>query len=259
MDKKSLTIKGYSVGIILLFVGIACSFVVHGDNTTGVVPVFDAETTQNNMGIPSYRPFFFDWGVDQKNIQDCGLGISLFPPQAHAQSFTPTKEKLTAVSLCLIKGIAPPDPLNITVSIRGNLAGPDLATKTIRTSDVTIKKSRTWVLFDFEDITVTPEVSYYIICSVDAGDASHAYCWMFANNDTYSRGAAWFQEDGNGSWVQEPTNAFHIMDFSFKTYFRKPFGSEVKNNVSLFASRFLWAGILHKSLRILSLTPSRNI
>lgn len=260
MPKKSLRLKGYSVGIVLLFVGLSCSFVVYGENATGIVPVFGVNPIQKNTRIPSNRPFIFDWGVDQKNIQNSGWGISLFPPQAYAQSFKPTKEKLTAVSLCLVKGIAPPDPVHITVSIRENLTGPNLASKTISTSDVTIKKSSTWILFDFEDIMVTPEVTYYIVCSADAGDASHAYYWIFADNDSYSRGCAWFQEYENGSWAKEPTNVFHIMDFCFKTYFRKPLEGTTATNIVLSLShQFLWAGVLNKASRILSLTPSRDI
>ncbi len=248
MEVKMKPLMGswLSIGIILLFIGTACSFVVFGNTTKDIGPFSSATLAQKKTGIPSHRPFIFDWGVDQKNIQDSGWGISLFPPQSYAQSFKPTKEKLTAVSLCFIKGIAPPDPVQITVSIRENLTGLNLASKTVSTGDITIAKSRTWVLFDFEDIAVTPEGTYYIVCSADAGDVSHAYCWIFADNDSYSRGSAWFQEYENGSWVNEPMNIFHIMDFCFKTYFRKPLeGTTAIKTIPLLPHRFLWAGDLH--------------
>jgi hypothetical protein len=239
--------KWLAIGSVLLFIGTACSFVVLGNTTKDVDPFYSMTLTMKGTGTPSRHPFIFEWGVDQKNIQDSGWGISLFPPQGYAQSFTPTKEKLTAVSLCLVRGIAPPDPVNITVSIRENLTGVDLASKTIRTSEVTIKKSRTWVLFDFEDISLIPEITYYIVCSADAGNVSHAYCWVFADNDTYFRGNAWFQENENSSWIKEPTNVFHIMDFCFKTYFRKPLeGTTAKNSVLLQHHRFFWTGDLHR-------------
>jgi PKD repeat protein len=180
------------------------------------------------------KPTVFEWGVDQKNTQNSGLGITLHPPEANAQSFAPTKEKLTAVSLYLFKGITPPEPVHITVSIRDKLTGPDLVTQTINTSVVTITKSGDWVLFDFEDLSVTPGNTYYIVCSVDAGSPSNAYCWLFANNDTYSRGEAWFQSDENDSWVHWPSGSMYPVDFCFKTYFRKPLDSSIlKNNEHL--------------------------
>jgi hypothetical protein len=165
--------------MILLVLGslsnvVGCQTDIREDNnsTSGVITdlaiLYGADGTENNKKIISYEPIIFDWGVDQKNTQHSGFGITLHPPQSHAQSFTPTKDKLTAVSLYLFKGITPPEPVHITVSIRDNLTGSNLVTKTINTSVVTITKSPQWVLFDFEDISITPEITYYIVCSVDA-------------------------------------------------------------------------------------------
>ncbi len=183
----------------------------------------------------SFEPILFDWGVDQKNIETSGYGITLHPPQAHAQGFRPTKDKLTAVSLLLFKGILPPDPVHITVSIREYLNGADLVTMTINTSVVSISKSRQWVLFDFEDVSVVPEKMYYIVCSADAGDVSHAYCWMFAETDTYARGEAFCKPNATENWMRWPNGSEYPVDFCFKTYFRKPLdGFGLLRNENLF-------------------------
>jgi hypothetical protein len=188
----------------------------------------------NNIRLNSepYEPAPFEWWrVDQKQTTQGGYGITLIPPETNAQSFTPTKDKLTAVSLYLFGAGTPPDKVNITVSIRDNLTGSDLATKTIDTSVVPIT-SATWILFDFEDISVTPESKYFIVCSGDAGNANNAYCWLFSSEDLYARGEAWHKATVGSSWIQWPSGSTSPADFCFKTYFRNPLdvSSTPKNN-----------------------------
>ena len=185
-----------------------------------------------------YEPTLFDWlCVDQKQTHQDTYGIELRPPFTCAQSFTPTKDKLTAVSLYIFKHDIPPDSVHITVSIRDNLTGLDLATKTVNTSVVTIKY--TWVLFDFEDISITPGNTYFIVCSGDAGDEPNVYCWFFSDNDTYTRGEAWYKVNQIANWttlIQAGWGA----DFCFKTYFRKPLDKSVAiNNENLVNQWFL--------------------
>ncbi len=186
-----------------------------------------------NNKIETYQPVdfnwgMFNWGVDQKQTKTDRYGITLYPPDTNAQSFTPTKDKLTAVSLYIFRFGAPPEPVQITVSIRDNLSGSDLATKTIDTSVVKINKS-TWVLFDFEDIPVTPGNKYYIVCQGTAGNPTNAYCWLYSFNDTYPRGDAWYKANEGSSWIQWPNGPQSPKDFCFKTYFRKPLDIPVPN------------------------------
>jgi hypothetical protein len=227
--KKTRIKKVLVVGIILLFIAIAYVPVLQGfTNDKSTLPsnmMFTATPTQMNE-----KPAVFEWGVDQKNTQNSGFGITLHPPETHAQSFTPTKNKLTAVSLYLFKGVTPPEPVHITVSIRDQLDGLNLATHTINTSEVTITKSGGWILFDFGDLTIIPQSTYYLLCSADAGSPSNAYCWLFANNDTYPRGEAWFQDNETSPWVHWPSGSMYPVDFCFKTYFRKPFDSFILEN-----------------------------
>lgn len=176
--------------------------------------------------IVDSQPTLFDRGVDQQQTENCGHGIILTPPWTYAQSFTPTKEKLTAVRLYLFKYGAPPEPVIITVAIRDNLTHADLATTTVDTSVVSIgigTKAK-WVLFDFDDITVTPGSKYFIVCSGSAGSNTNAYCWFYNNVDTYPRGEAWIKPDNNTVWAPVPHGGYNPDDFCFKTYFLKPFG-----------------------------------
>jgi len=195
----------------------------------------ETSVSWNTQSILS-QPTAFDIGVDQKQTENCGHGIILIPPWTFAQSFTPTKATLTAVRLYLFKYGTPPDPVEITVSIRDNLTHVDLATKTIDTSVVSIGSGTKakWVLFDFEDLTVTPGSTYYIVCSGSAGDTTNTYCWFYNNENTYSGGEALVKPDENSVWTNFTHGGFNPDDFCFKTYYLKPFGgSSFVNNGQL--------------------------
>jgi hypothetical protein len=176
--------------------------------------------------------------------------MQLRPPFTCAQGFTPTKDKLTAVSLYIFKHGTPPDPVQITVSIRDNLTGSDLATKTIDTSVVTINKYK-WVLFDFEDISITPGNPYFIVCSGNAGDDTNVYCWFYSDNDTYTRGEAWYKQTETANWITLKQAGFGA-DFCFKTYFRKPLGSSVLKNNEKTTGMLLGLGGITISARVAS-------
>ena len=168
-----------------------------------------------------YHPILLNWGVDQEQTDNCGHGLILTSPWTYAQSFTPTKEKLTAVRLYIFKYGAPQD-IQVTISIRDNLTHGDLATKTIDTGEVTIKSTGTWTLFDFEDISVTPGTIYFIVCSGNLGDDTNAYCWFYNNEDTYIGGEAWIKPDQDSIWTNFSHGGFNPDEFCFKTYFKKP-------------------------------------
>jgi hypothetical protein len=228
--------KNKIVGIVILM--LMATTVVSATNINmkkDIQTVASGDVLSYNNKIVYYQPALFDWGVDQKQTDMSGYGITLNPPYTNAQSFTPTKDKLTAVSLYLFKGGAPPEPVLITVSIRDNLTHSDLVTKTIDTSVVTIKSSGTWVLFDFDDISITPGSKYFIVCSGNAGNDTNAYCWAFTEKkDMYNNGEAWYKADETAKWRMWMGNPGEPDDFCFKTYFRKPLDISVpKNNENL--------------------------
>ena len=229
--------KGKITGIIVFM--LMTTTVVSGTNINNQVTIQTKGTgtiLSLNSNVVNDQPTSLDVGVDQKQTDNCGHGIILIPPGTYAQSFTPSKSTLTAVRLYLFKYGAPPDSVKITVAIRDNLTHEDLATKTIDTSVVSIgsgTKSK-WVLFDFDDITVTPGNKYYIICSGSAGDNVNTYCWFYNNQDTYIGGEALVKPDENSIWTNFTHGGFNPDDFCFKTYYLKPFdGSVFLNNEQL--------------------------
>ena len=126
-----------------------------------------------------------------------------------AQSFKPTLGTLTRVDLYIGKDGSP--PTDLVVSIRSSITGVDLTT--ISKSSFEISYSLNWIEFDFDDISVTPEETYYIILRTSGGNNFNSYNWGFGYYDPYSRGAFWKSSSSGASWTQ-----YSYYDFCFKTY-----------------------------------------
>jgi hypothetical protein len=134
-----------------------------------------------------------------------------------AQSFKPALTPLAKVRLLVrLEGQIIQGPSQqIQVSIRKYVDGADLTTVTIPASDLTTEQ--TWVNFDFDDITVTPEDTYYIILSAILTQGEIR--WFSMQNmdmDLYERGEAWYLDTSQTvvKWVMYPD----YTDFCFKTY-----------------------------------------
>ncbi len=203
--------------------------------TTTMVSAINIKEIQNDQTIQSddgntlpYIPGL-NWGVDQKQTWTDRYGMIFMSPTAFAQSFTPTKETLTAVARAIFKHGTPIKPTQITVSIRKNLTDSDLTTKTINTSSLNIDKYGKWVIFDFEDLSITPGTPYFIICSGNGDNATNAYCWFYSNNSTYDPGQAWIKYDNYSGWITLKEIGYGA-DFCFKTYFKKPLDSPIAIN-----------------------------
>ena len=163
--------------------------------------------------------------VDQELTTTCGYGMILSPPFINAQSFKPSKDSLTSVELWFFKSGNPPNGVEITVGIRDDLDGSDLTAKTINADDVGIA-GNTWVKFDFDDIAVIPEETYYIVCYADGGGTGgNCYCWLFDLGDKYPRGEGWWYNETSATWI----TLWELFDFDpqweepdlcFKTYFK---------------------------------------
>ena len=162
-------------------------------------------------------------GADQYQTDDYRYGMVIAPDFHVAQEFKPTKEDLTAVALYFFNLEAPSD-VDITVIIRDSLDGVDLTTITINADDKNMKPDG-WVMFDFDDITIIPEETYYIVCYASDGVINFCYCWLFDVNNKYDRGIAWSSEFG-GPWIdlEDPgwDPEFVELDLCFITYFQEP-------------------------------------
>ena len=126
-----------------------------------------------------------------------------------AQSFKPALDTLTKIDLYIDKTGSP--TTDIIVSIRNSLTGPDLAvcSKSVNQIPSTI----TWITFDFNDIIVTPENTYYIILRTTSGDNFNAYEWGIGYYTAYTQGSFWKSSNTGSSW-----NEYTYYDFCFKTY-----------------------------------------
>ena len=135
-----------------------------------------------------------------------------------AQSFVPTKNKLTRIELFICReGSINSD---FVVSIRDNLHGTDLATATKQANQIPYGTvSQDWIEFDFPDIKVTSGNTYYFICTTSEGDLDNAYVLGMGANNPYSMGDAW--EYGfftNYIWEKMTDYNGNPYDLSFKTY-----------------------------------------
>jgi len=183
-----------------------------------------------NNPVPTGPPLSWLKGADQYQTENCGYGVIMTPilmtPIYHgAQEFKPTKEDLTAVALHLFDWDAPSN-VDFTVCIRESLDGIDLTSKTIKADVKDYSEGGSWVLFDFDDITVTPEESYYLLFYANGGIENHGYCWCYDHDNKYNRGIAWIYNETTEKWydLEDPQwiPGMIELDYTFITYFKEP-------------------------------------
>jgi PKD domain len=123
--------------------------------------------------------------------------ISLYTALSVAQSFKPALSTLTKVELNVGKYNNPTGV--VKVSIRDSLYGADLTSVSLGIG--IISTSQKWVIFDFDDIEVIPEKTYYIILHKDSSwDSSHYLTYSYSDDNQYSRGEMRIEKSGIG-WV----------------------------------------------------------
>ena len=207
--------KGLMIEIILLFIVVSISPSIFGD--------VQKRYEYNNMNTKIIVTN--DEILDQKNgeTQPTGGFWGMPYPGLLVQSFKPTLNTLTRVELkCwrreeVVEG-------ELIVSIRSSKTGDNLTTLALPVSSIPTFYYDTWVNFDFPDITVTPETTYYIVCSATGGVENDTYCWFFDISNPYPRGIAWGSDDFGSTWFEmwggDPS--FPEIDFCFITYWKEP-------------------------------------
>jgi hypothetical protein len=114
----------------------------------------------------------------------------------YAQSFKPNYPILTKVMLGINFGGGKPGP--ITVSIRKDLSGPDLTSATLE-QDVIRPFSSQLYEFDFPDIEVIPNETYYLVISISSAVTKNDYynLWVDTSGSypegSYPKGTAFFK------------------------------------------------------------------
>ncbi len=121
-----------------------------------------------------------------------------------AQSFIPTKDVLTRVELFIGKNSTATYPL--AVSIREELTEDDLTVINIDPSQVPTE-DYDWVEIDFDDITVTTGLTYYVVALTE-NVTDNFYAWG-ANNisESYPDGCAWVSIDEGDTWTNESASS----------------------------------------------------
>jgi hypothetical protein len=227
------------VGILVCTLLIATIFPVVGMEIKNEFVTNDFEYFNKEISskINQLKVSSIIWHEDQNQTENCGSGFVIAPPYWWAQGFKPSKEKLIGVELWMFKSDNPPVGLKITVSIRDSLNGDDLTVTTVNADS--IKGTGTWLLFDFKDIIVIPENTYYIVCRGGGGVAPNIYCWFFNTYESYDRGIAWMSGDNGSTWDNlENYPGFPLVDFCFKTFDSKSKTKPIIFNSNLFGCFF---------------------
>jgi hypothetical protein len=161
---------------------------------------------QNNYSI-DVNNSYSDYKIFYKNSDNY---------QWCAQSFKPTLPVLTKVNLLIYK-------LNIScvliLSIRNNLSGNDLVVMSKGSNEIFEKNNLNWITFDFPDINVITNNTYYIIVKCYSGlfefeQNSSFYSWIYGTETKYNNGELWLLNNLNSvNWEN-----ILVKDFCFETY-----------------------------------------
>jgi hypothetical protein len=153
--------------------------------------------------------------IDQKQVRRLIYGHSIWYGGQLAQSFTPTVNTLTKVSLLLFK-IG--NPKGVTVSIRSDLNDSDLTSAYLSGSDIAHQLKANWYDFNFPELEIVPGETYYIVWTPDGQYAWNVIYWKIGNNNPYSNGGAWSNYP-QGFWEKLKIPNRNEPDFCFKTYY----------------------------------------
>ena len=129
-----------------------------------------------------------------------------------AQSFQPKYSNLARIELKLFRlGKIQTD---FILKLRKNLDGEDLLSISLPYIKIPTNNLK-WILFEFDDITVIPDETYYIICTTTGGNnvADYYVVGGCKNQDLYPRGELWLKNKGN-DWIEYE----YSEDLCFKTY-----------------------------------------
>lgn len=132
-----------------------------------------------------------------------------------AQSFKPSMTPLTKIDIKINKRVVIESHLSI--SIRKNLTGTDLTYSFIPPSQIPYYTN--WIEFDFPDIEVEMDETYYIIIHTNS-PSGESYRWLDEYNlddDSYERGKQWQSNDYGVTWTCSESEGAYT-DSTFRTY-----------------------------------------
>lgn len=162
--------------------------------------------------VSSKNTDLVDDQIDQEQTQTSGKDY-IFKDHWKVQSFKPTTKTLTRIQLNINKiGNINSD---FEIYIRDTLNGKNLTNCSVSSSQIPLTNPE-WIEFNFLDINITVDQTYYIICKTKNGDQSNSYNWYESNDNPYDRGTKYESNYSGLYWQQYPD-----YDFCFKTYGQK--------------------------------------
>jgi len=136
--------------------------------------------------------------IDQEQTLEAGAGLNINYGQYVAQSFKPSVPRLSKVYLKLFKYNGVPT-YDLEFYVREGLSSSNLVTVTKTGSEVI----NGWNEFEFPDLQVQVEQTYYLVCEGDGGQGSNPiYCWYYSDTNPYNRGMVHIFS--YGSWHSVP-------------------------------------------------------
>lgn len=156
--------------------------------------------------------------IDQSQLE-IGSGSVLCDDFIWAQSFIPTKDRLTKVSIPLIKnGFI---ITKVIFSIRNNLSEADIVQCSKSSFEIPFPfQYQGWLTFNIDDMSLNEGGTYYLVCKTRSGNNRNThYTWLASETDVYEHGESWISYDLGKSWHSWKEFGNQGFDFSFKTYY----------------------------------------
>jgi hypothetical protein len=164
--------------------------------------------------------------IDQEQTQANGKDY-IYSNHLKAQSFKPTTKTLTKIQLNINRiGDITSD---FEISIKNSISSQSLTSLSVPYTEIPPTNPE-WIEFNFIDINVTVDQTYYIICKTSTGDEYNSYNWYESSDNPYERGIKYYSDDNGENWQQSPEN-----DFCFKTY-----GQKVEIDIPYIKGGFGW-------------------
>jgi hypothetical protein len=130
------------------------------------------------------------------------------------QSFQPSHPILTKVAV-YVRRIYENTTTDLQLLIRSSLSGSNLRNVSQPASNISLYFSEGWVTFDFSDLNVAINQTYYIILMTNGSTYDNCYDWGGSQEDLYLRGQTYLSSDFGITWKDF---SMYIKDFCFKTY-----------------------------------------
>ena len=142
-----------------------------------------------------------DTYVDQRQILNEFNAYLINDSCWMAQSFIPTTDILSKIDIEVSSWESGDQ---FTLSIRDNLSGPDIISKSMTPSISQKWYHSEWLSFDLNDLTITPGKIYYIVCR--GSQQGWRMAWFSGSNNPYSQGKLYGSLNGGDTWETDWSN-----------------------------------------------------